>query len=100
MKNCNWEQETKLPLITSCKQAARLVSISFERKLSFREHITMRLHLFGCKTCTSYGRQITLLRKVFVRHQEVLDNVPPSADECLSETTKKRLKDVVASNAR
>ena len=91
----NWEEETKLPLMTSCKQAARLASLSFERKLTFREFLTMRLHLFLCKTCTFYMRQITALRRIFLRHEEVLDNTPPAADECLTPTAKQRMKELI-----
>ncbi len=96
MSTLNWEKETKLPLVTSCKQAARLVSIAFERKLTLREYLTMLVHLFNCKTCSLYRRQIAALRKAFVRHEEVLDNTPCSSPECLDAAVKARLKAVVA----
>lgn len=89
----NWEEETKVPLVTSCKQAARLVSISFERKLTLREKLTMSLHLLMCKTCALYRKQITALRGIFVRHQDVLENVPPEGNECLDPVTRQRIKD-------
>ena len=91
----NWEEETKVPLVTSCKQAARLVSLSFERKLTLREFLTMRIHLSMCKTCSFYKRQIGALRKIFIRHEEVLDNTPPSADECLDPRAKQRIREAV-----
>lgn len=91
----NWEQETKLPLITSCKQAARLISLSFERNLTFRESIAMHIHLSMCKTCTFYKRQIAALRKIFVCHEEVLAHTTPSEDECLDLQTKQKMKELI-----
>jgi len=88
----NWEQETKLPLITSCKQAARLVSISVERRLTIREFFSMRLHLWMCKTCTRYRNQIRALRKIFLRHEEVLENMPASDGECLDPKAKEKIR--------
>ena len=78
-------------MVTSCKQAARLVSISFERRLTLREWIAMRVHLAMCKTCTFYGRQIRALRSIFIRHEQVLSNIPPSNDEKLSGQAKERI---------
>ena len=88
----NWEDPTPVPLITSCKQAARLVSMSFERKLTLRETISMRIHLMMCRTCTFYGRQIKALRSIFIRHEEVLSNTPASDDEKLSDQAKQRIQ--------
>ena len=93
----NWEQPALLPLLTSCKQAARLVSVSFERKLAWREWLTMRLHLMMCKTCTFYGRQIRALRMIFRRHEEILSNTAASSGEKLTEQAKQRIKDSLRS---
>jgi hypothetical protein len=92
----NWQEETKLPIMTSCKQAARLVSISVERKLTLREFLSMRIHLLMCKTCTRYNNQIKALRKIFIRHGEVLENTPASPHECLDPRTKECMKKELA----
>lgn len=94
----NWEQGTKGPIITSCKQAARLVSIAFERRLTVRENVTMHIHLWMCRTCTLYGRQISLLRRAFIRHEEVLENTPSGECDCLNVLTKQRMKDSLANS--
>ena len=98
MSNANWEQETKLPLVTSCKQAARLVSMGFERGLTLREFIVMKFHLLNCRTCSFYRRQITALRKAFVRHEEVLDKTPCSPDERLDPAVKERMRAVLSAH--
>ncbi len=91
----NWEEPTRVPVVTSCKQAARLVSISFERRLTLREWFTMRIHLMMCKTCTFYGRQIKALRAIFARHEEVLANTSAAADEELDARARQRIKDAM-----
>ena len=95
----DWQQETNVPLVTSCKQAARLVSISFERRLTFREVLAMRIHLWMCKTCTFYKRQISALRSIFIRHEEYFENTPPSDDECLSPSTKQKIEEALKRKA-
>ena len=91
----NWEDPTPAAIVTSCKQAARLVSISFERRLTLRESLSMRAHLMMCKTCTFYGRQIKALRAIFIRHEEVLSNTPAADDEKLSDQAKERIKKTI-----
>lgn len=98
MKVSDWEQEIVLPVLISCKQAARLVSLSFERPLTWRETWVMNLHLWQCKTCSFYRRQIKALRTIFIRHREVLDNTPADLFERLDESAKERIKKSITSN--
>ena len=95
MMNLDWQKPTRVPLVTSCKQAARLVSISFERRLTLREWAVMRLHLLMCRTCTFYGRQIKALRAIFIRHEDVLSNTETLPQEKLDDQAKTRIKDCI-----
>ena len=99
MRTSNWEQETVLPIVTSCKQAARLVSLSFERRLTWREFMTMKVHLWNCKTCSFYRRQIKALRAIFIRHREVMENTPADACDCLDEKARERIKKSISQTA-
>jgi hypothetical protein len=94
----NLEEETKVPLRTSCKQAALLVNLSLERKLTLSEFVSMKVHLWMCKTCTFYKRQIIALRNIFIRHEEALENIPPSEDEQLSEGCKNKINKAIQDN--
>jgi hypothetical protein len=49
-------------LSMSCKEAARLQSAALDRKLTPLEMFGLRCHLFLCKWCARYGRQIRFLR--------------------------------------
>jgi hypothetical protein len=97
-KLSNWEEESKFPLRTSCKQAAQLINLSIERELSLREFVTMKIHLWSCKTCSFYKRQISALRKIFCRHEEILENLPPCEDEKLSECSKSKMQSLIEKN--
>lgn len=47
----------------SCKDTTRLVSDSQERKLSLRERLNMRMHLWMCVNCRRFERQMHFMRK-------------------------------------
>jgi predicted anti-sigma-YlaC factor YlaD len=48
----------------TCKDISKLVSESFDRKLSLRERMAMRIHLMMCSLCRTYQRQILQLRTI------------------------------------
>ncbi|MCA0901553.1 zf-HC2 domain-containing protein [Microbulbifer agarilyticus] len=45
-----------------CKQATRLLSEQQERNLSRREKLALKFHVFMCKACRNFGRQMGTLR--------------------------------------
>lgn len=45
-----------------CRDAARLASRSLDASLSVRERMGLRLHLFMCRACSRYERQIRAIR--------------------------------------
>ena len=47
----------------TCKQASRLVSEAQERRLSLRERMSLRWHLWMCANCRRFERQLLGLRK-------------------------------------
>ncbi len=48
----------------SCKETARLISEGLDRDLSWRERISLRLHVIMCSVCRAYKRQIEGLNKL------------------------------------
>ncbi|MEJ2344501.1 MAG: zf-HC2 domain-containing protein [Gammaproteobacteria bacterium] len=48
----------------TCKQTSRLVSEGLDRKLRLQERIGVRLHLWICKRCRRFERQLRFLRRV------------------------------------
>lgn len=45
----------------SCRDVAMLVSQSLDRRLSFHERVALRFHVFLCKACGRYRRQLRQL---------------------------------------
>ncbi len=46
----------------SCKDVSFVVSESLDRKLSWRERLSLKTHLLMCKACQRMARQMELLR--------------------------------------
>jgi len=44
-------------IIHNCKQATYLIEKKSIKRLSFRETIELRIHLFGCSFCRLYSKQ-------------------------------------------
>jgi hypothetical protein len=52
-----------LGLFINCKENSRLVTESWDRPLSVREWLTMRIHLHVCENCVRFVRQMNLIRE-------------------------------------
>ncbi|MDR5865529.1 zf-HC2 domain-containing protein [Halomonas koreensis] len=51
-----------------CKQATRLMSLKRDRPLTFRERLSLRLHLAMCDGCRECDRQFGLLHRAGERY--------------------------------
>ena len=47
----------------NCKQNTELLSQALDRPITFREKLTMRLHLMMCRGCRNFEKQLTFIRK-------------------------------------
>ena len=50
-------------LMYNCKEVTRMVSESLDRKLPLHQRMGIRVHLFMCKFCSRYRRQLLILRE-------------------------------------
>ena len=46
----------------NCKQSSQFISASFDRPLTTRERFALKLHLFICKYCNRFNRQLQTMR--------------------------------------
>ena len=53
-----------------CKDASRLRSQSQDRRLTVREKVGLRLHLWICNSCREFSRQLQLIRQACQRIEE------------------------------
>ena len=44
-----------------CREAARLISASYQRPLRWRERMSLRMHLVICDACRNFKKQMNLL---------------------------------------
>ncbi len=47
----------------NCRQTSQLLSQSLDRPLSFRERLSLRLHLLMCGACRRFAKQLRFLRR-------------------------------------
>ena len=45
----------------NCKQATFLIEKKLLTRITFREHIELRIHLMGCSVCKLYGKQTRVI---------------------------------------
>jgi len=77
-------------LSPSCREATRLQSEAMDRPLRLRERIGLRIHLFLCRWCRRYGRQIGFLRAAAHEHEKLDQTLPP---QTLRPEGKERIKE-------
>ena len=51
-------------IIYNCKQATFLIEKKSIKKLTFREAIELRIHLFGCSFCRLYKKQSRVINEM------------------------------------
>ena len=57
-----------------CKGATRLMSLKQDRRLTFQERISLRLHLSMCGACRQCDRQFVLLHRAGERFESRLSD--------------------------
>lgn len=79
-----------LPL-PPCEEITKTLSAARDRKLSFRERILTRLHLFTCVWCRRYIRQIDFVDKAVQKLAVSAEReIPPK--NLLSPESRKRIR--------
>lgn len=53
----------------SCREAARLISVTFERALTPEESAQLRFHLGDCDDCQHYDVQLKFLHEAAARYR-------------------------------
>jgi hypothetical protein len=76
----------------SCKETARLLSESRDRKLSPRERIGLRMHVLMCRMCKVYARQLATLSRIC---HAAAERAPECCPGELGESRKQRIKDAL-----
>jgi hypothetical protein len=75
-------------LLCNCRDASRLQSEALDKKLSFWQRFGLSLHLFICKWCRRYGKQVRFLRDAAHEHT---DNLTDAVPQKLSSEARDRI---------
>ncbi len=84
-----WWLLRRLP---TCKQTVKMMSESLERRLTLRERINVKLHLWICLWCVWYIEQLQLLRTTIRTKAEQEPNLDSSSLPSLSTEARERMK--------
>lgn len=79
-----------------CKEIAKIISASLDRRLTLREKIVMKLHLVACKPCVRYFEQSEFLHRATQRLDDNLKEDVYSGR--LSDEARARIKDLLKSS--
>lgn len=79
----------------SCKEIARLVSESFDRRLSFWERFCLRFHAMMCRCifCKNNRHDMTKIREVIRERLDAEHENEP--EERLTPEARKRIQDIL-----
>lgn len=83
--------------LPDCKTITPKLGESLDRKLTRRERIVNRLHLFTCEACQRYLEQIKFLHKAMLEHEAFLKAEAENSTATLGSDTKERLKKALSS---
>lgn len=76
-----------------CKEAARLISASYQRPLRWRERVALRMHLAVCDACRNFKKQMSLLTEAaqrFALQGEVFEQLR------LADDARRRIRTLLA----
>jgi hypothetical protein len=77
--------------MTACRRAARLISLSLETPLNWRQRLALAIHLLGCDLCRRFRRQMRLLQQAGPRAGQI-EHLPDRPSAGLSEEARQRIK--------
>lgn len=76
----------------TCKEVARLVSEMHDRKVLFPERLKLYIHLFICRLCDRYKRQIFFVQKAIRRSRQAILALYEDEKHVLPDSVKERIK--------
>ena len=63
----------------NCREISRKVSESMDVQLPLHQRLSIRVHLFMCRYCARFKKQLLLLQAAGRAYEAQLDTVGPSA---------------------
>jgi hypothetical protein len=80
-----------------CKEIVKTLSTSLDRKLTIRERVVTKLHLWACLPCVRYLEQSKYIEDAMHEYEE--SRAAEVQSKGLSEEARERLKDLLKTSA-
>lgn len=80
----------------TCEEATQLMSESLDRKLPVGKRIGLRIHLFMCRLCPKFWRQLLLLKNATDLYKKEMEEDPSIS---LPAETREKIKNLLATNS-
>jgi hypothetical protein len=84
----------------SCRQAARLLSESYDRKLTFWERMRLRFHLVICWFCRGFARDLHLFEAAVRIYSQKIDSDTVAPQATLQPEARDRILRAMESDGR
>ncbi len=81
----------------NCKQTSQLVSQSLDRRLTWQERFAVKVHLWICKYCRRFSRQLLAVRSGL---QRMTQSVEENTDLQMPSESKARIAKVLESELK
>lgn len=81
----------------NCKQTSQLVSQSLDRRLTWQERFAVKVHLWICKYCRRFSRQLLAVRSGL---QRLTQSVEENTDLQMPSESKARIAKVLESELK
>jgi hypothetical protein len=62
----------------NCKEVTRIVSESLDHTLPLHQRMGLHFHLFMCKLCSRYRKQLLILREAMRLQERYVEDTKPS----------------------
>lgn len=79
-------------LFPTCKETSRLLTRAIDGHLSWGERLQMRLHIFVCRNCSIFERQLQQIAQWLGWRQEKEEGLPEEARHRIQRALKEREK--------
>lgn len=82
----------KIPMMLSCKEAARLFLEAQEHSLSIGEYLALILHRFVCGLCRRYWKQVMFVQNVIRKYTGNIQEADFGSAPLLSIESREKMK--------
>jgi hypothetical protein len=86
--------------LPACEDIIPLISAARDRKLTWKERISVRLHLAVCSLCRRYANQLEYLHQAMHQHAQHIEQATatPNGHTYLPDEARERMRRMLSSN--